>query len=317
MSKKEKLVCIVGPTATGKTRLSIDLAKKLNGEIISGDSMQVYRGMDIGTAKVTKEEMSGIPHHLINIKDPEESFSVFEFQQLVRGKISEITNRNRLPMIVGGTGLYIQAVIYDYRFSHEARSEHIRRKIEQRLLQEGGDTLYNELKEIDPETAGKIHPNNERRIIRALEVYYTTGKTMTEIRRQQENKLLYDAVLIGLTMERQKLYERIDQRVDQMMEKGLLQEAKMLYEQGLRNHTSTQAIGYKELFDYFDGKISLDEAVGQIKRNTRRFAKRQLTWFRNKMDVTWFDMTDPLVYRENLRKISEYVAGKLNLKSNT
>ena len=140
---------------------------------------------------------------------------------------------------------------------------------------------------------------------------------MTEIRRQQENKLLYDAVLIGLTMERQKLYERIDQRVDQMMEKGLLQEAKMLYEQGLRNHTSTQAIGYKELFDYFDGKISLDEAVGQIKRNTRRFAKRQLTWFRNKMDVTWFDMTDPLVYRENLRKISEYVAGKLNLKSNT
>lgn len=310
LEKREKLVVILGPTAVGKTAMSIQLAKRFSGEIISGDSMQIYRGMDIGTAKITKEEMEGIPHHLIDIKNPDESFSAYEFQQLVRRKITEITTRNSLPMIVGGTGLYIQSVIYDYQFIDDSRDDSIRNKLYKRFEDEGIGPLFAELKKIDPQAAENIHPNNERRVIRALEIYYTTGETMTERKEKQQRELLYDVVLIGLTMDRDVLYKRINKRVDLMVEQGLVEEAKSFYDKGLRNVQSTQAIGYKELFDYFDGNITLDEAINQIKKNTRHFAKRQLTWFRNKMDVNWFDMTDANAFHENLEKISEFIAGK-------
>lgn len=313
---KEKLLCIIGPTAVGKTKLSIDLAKQFHGEIISGDSMQIYRGLDIGTAKISKEEMKGIPHHLIDIKNPDESFSVYDFQQLVRKKISAITDRNHLPMIVGGTGLYIQAVIYDYQFSNQGKNNKIRSLLEERVKLEGIERLYQYLSKVDPETARQIHPNNERRVIRALEVYFSTGQTMAELKAKQQYTLLYDVAIVGLTMNRDILYKRINERVDQMIEKGLINEAKALYDQGLKNVQATQAIGYKELFAYFDGKITLEEAVDQLKQNTRHFAKRQLTWFRNKMDVEWFDITNLKENEKNLQKISDFVAGKLHLRAN-
>lgn len=317
MEEKEKLLCIIGPTAVGKTKLSLDLAKKFNGEIISGDSMQIYRGMDIGTAKITKEEMAGIPHHLIDIKDPTESFSVYEFQQLVRNKIAEISNRNRLPIIVGGTGLYIQAVIYDYQFSDSGKDKTIRFQLEERAKQKGIETLYEQLKQIDPQAAEQIHPNNERRVIRALEVYLSTGVTMTELKAKQQKTLLYDVTLVGLTMEREILYHRINERVNQMVQLGLIDEVKKLYNQGLKNVQATKAIGYKELFAAFDGEVSIEDALAALKQNTRHFAKRQLTWFRNKMPVEWFDMTDSQDYEKILQKISLYVAGMLNFRANT
>ncbi|MBO8177009.1 MAG: tRNA (adenosine(37)-N6)-dimethylallyltransferase MiaA [Bacillus sp. (in: Bacteria)] len=316
MKEKQKLVVLIGPTAVGKTKLSIELAKRFNGEIISGDSMQIYKGMDIGTAKITKEEMEGIPHHLIDIKEPTESFSVAEFQTLVRDKINEIHNRHHLPMIVGGTGLYIQAVIYDYQFADSPGDENFRNQLEERIKKEGNLSLYEELKRIDPESATSIHPNNVRRVIRALEIFHTTGKTMTEYIRNQQQELLYDVVIIGLTMEREKLYERINRRVDLMMEQGLLDEVKRLYDAKIRDVQSIQAIGYKELYEYLDGRLSLEEAVEQLKQNSRRYAKRQLTWFRNKMDVHWFDLTDEALYEKKINEISDFIAGKLQIKSN-
>jgi tRNA dimethylallyltransferase len=312
----EKLVVIIGPTAVGKTKLSIELAKRLNGEIISGDSMQVYKGMDIGTAKIKPEEMEGIPHHLIDIKEPTESFSVAEFQQMVRPLISEITKRGKLPIIVGGTGLYIQSVIYDYRFSDAPSDDSYRRKLETFALEHGAVALHEKLKEIDPHSAERIHPNNVRRVIRALEIFYCTGKTMTEWQKQQTPDLLYDVALIGLTMEREQLYRRINERVDQMMAEGLLDEVRILYESGVRDCQSIQAIGYKEIYEYLDGRISLAEAVEQLKQNSRRYAKRQLTWFRNKMPVQWFDMTDLSDFPMKVEEILHYIAGKLQLKTN-
>jgi tRNA dimethylallyltransferase len=311
--KKEKLVVLIGPTAVGKTKLSIDLAKKFNGEIISGDSMQIYRTLDIGTAKITSTEMNGIPHHLIDIKDPTEPYSVAEFQQDVRRLIKEISNRGKTPFIVGGTGLYIQSVIYDYIFSDKGSDEEIRKKLEEQLLKQGIHPLYEQLKCIDPASAEKIHPNNHRRVVRALEVYMTTGKTITDIQdEQEEGILLYDVVLIGLTMEREKLYERINHRVDIMMNEGLIDEVQALHKKGIRDVQSIQAIGYKEIYEYLDGLVTYEEAIENIKRNSRRYAKRQLTWFRNKMDVTWCDMTD-INYEKKLAEIIHCIAGKLNI----
>jgi tRNA dimethylallyltransferase len=312
----EKLVVIIGPTAVGKTKLSIELAKRLNGEIISGDSMQVYKGMDIGTAKIKPEEMEGIPHHLIDIKEPAESFSVAEFQQMVRPLISEITKRDKLPMIVGGTGLYIQSVIYDYQFSDAPSDDNYRRRLEKFAQERGVVALHEKLKKIDPYSAERIHPNNVRRVIRAMEIFYCTGKTMTEWQKQQTPDLLYDVALVGLTMEREQLYRRINERVDQMMAEGLLDEVKTLYESGVRDCQSIQAIGYKEIYEYLDGYISLEEAIEQLKQNSRRYAKRQLTWFRNKMPVQWFDMTDLENFSTKVEEILHYIAGKLQLKTN-
>lgn len=314
MGNKEKLAVIVGPTAVGKTKISVDVAKKLRGEIISGDSMQIYRGMDIGTAKIKKEEMQGIPHHLIDIKDPEESFSVAEFQRIVREKISEISRRGRLPMIVGGTGLYIQSVLYDYRFTGKGNTGRLRKELQERLRREGTEKLYRELSGIDPDSAIKIHPNDGRRIIRALEIYYSTGVTMTEHLRKQRNELRYDAAIVGLTMDRERLYRRIDERVDRMIEAGLLEEARRFYDRGLRGCQSIQAIGYKELYAYFDGTLSLAEAIALLKKNTRNYAKRQYTWFKNKMDVQWFDV-EAYPYGVLIEKITEHIAGKLKISA--
>ena len=317
LDSKQKLLVIIGPTAVGKTKLSIEMAKRYNGEIISGDSMQIYRGMDIGTAKIKPEEMEGIPHHLIDIKEPTENFSVAEFQLLVRAKIDEIAQKGKLPIIVGGTGLYIQSVIYDYQFSDVPGDEAYRLKLEERVKEIGNEALYKELLDVDPESAAQIHPNNVRRVIRALEIFHLTGKTMQEFQLTQQPDLLYDTAIIGLTMDREKLYERINYRVDIMVKEGLIEEVNRLYQQGLRDYQSIQAIGYKEIYAYFDGKMSLEEAIVNLKQNSRRYAKRQLTWFRNKMDVVWFDMTDVENVSKKIKEISHCVEGKLKVKSNT
>ncbi|WP_062110399.1 tRNA (adenosine(37)-N6)-dimethylallyltransferase MiaA [Bacillus niameyensis] len=307
----------MGPTAVGKTNLSIEIAKRFDGEIISGDSMQIYKGMDIGTAKITNEEMQGIPHHLIDIINPDQSFSVAEFQTLVRAKIKEIQQRGRLPIIVGGTGLYIQAVLYDYQFSEVEGDVEFRMKMEERVQSGDGMKLYKELEKIDPISAKNIHPNNYRRVIRALEVYHTTGKTMTEFQKDQQRTLLYPALLIGLTMDRTKLYKRIEMRVEKMLEVGLVEEVEQLYKCGIgSDYQSMKAIGYKEILDYIIGKQTLEEAINQLKKNSRNYAKRQLTWFRNKMDVHWFDMTDGREEWEKTAKILDFIAGKLEIKAN-
>lgn len=317
LDAKQKLLVIIGPTAVGKTKLSIEMAKIFNGEIISGDSMQIYREMDIGTAKITKDEMDGIPHYLIDIKEPDENFSVAEFQLLVRDKITEIAQKGKLPIIVGGTGLYIQSVIYDYQFSDVPSDEALRNKLEQRLKEIGNEALYKELQEIDPDSAEQIHPNNSRRVIRALEIYYLTGRTRQEYQNTQQPDLLYDTALIGLTMDRELLYERINARVDIMVREGLLDEVKSLHNRGLRECQSIQAIGYKEIYQYLDGDIPFEQAIETLKQNSRRYAKRQLTWFRNKMDVKWFDVTDVNNISQKIKEISQYVEGKLGVKSNT
>lgn len=311
---KEKVVAIIGPTAVGKSKIGIELAKRLNGEIISGDSMQVYRGMDIGTAKVTAEEMEQIPHYLIDIKDPDESFSAAEFQQLAKTYISNINKKQKLPIIVGGTGLYIQSVLYDYNFSVSDSDESFREKMEEEAAVYGNEHLYAKLKEIDPIQAASIHPNNVRRVIRALEIYHVTGKKMSELQSQELKQSPYQYVLIGLTMERKKLYERINQRVDIMEQQGLLEEVESLYNSGKLGAQAAQGIGYKEIISYIENKISKEEAFEQIKQNSRRYAKRQLTWFRNKMDVTWFDMT-ALDYDQKVQEILSFLAGKLHEKA--
>lgn len=311
--ERKKLVVIIGPTAVGKTKLSIDIAHRLNGEIISGDSMQIYKGMDIGTAKITPEEMEGVPHHLIDIKEPDDEYSVAEFQEAVRPLIDEITDKNKMPMIVGGTGLYIQSVLYNYQFTESPSDPDFRKRLELELKQKGEQVIHELLAQVDPESAKRIHPNNTRRVIRALEIFHCTNIPMHEHLKQQENELLYDVALIGLTMDREVLYQRINQRVDIMVENGLLKEVKSLYDQGLRDTQSIKAIGYKEIYDFFDGKVTYEDAVNQLKQNSRRYAKRQLTWFRNKMDVKWFDMTPPINDEQKVDEIFSYIAGKLKL----
>ena len=288
---KERLLVIVGPTAVGKTEISIELAKRFHGEIISGDSMQVYRGMDIGTAKISREEMQGIPHYMIDTKDPDESFSVAEFQKSARKWIAVIHEKGKLPILVGGTGLYVQAVTHDYQFSDVPPDEKFRKAMEEFADRHGNEALHETLKAVDPESCAAIHPNNRRRVIRALEVYHHTGKRLSDMRTTAK-KPRYDLVLIGLTMERRELYERINHRVDDMIRNGLIDEAYRLYKNGIRNTQSTNAIGYKEIYQYFDGHLTKQEAIELLKKNSRRYAKRQLTWFQNKMDVRWFNMSE-------------------------
>ncbi|MDN4523370.1 tRNA (adenosine(37)-N6)-dimethylallyltransferase MiaA [Fictibacillus fluitans] len=314
---KERLIVIVGPTAVGKTKTGIELAKALNGEVISGDSMQIYRGMDIGTAKISNEEMEGIPHHLIDIKDPCDSFSAAEFQERAKACITEINRRGKVPIIVGGTGLYIRSVTHQYMFSTASGDEQYRQQLENILSEKGADWLFALLQEKDPESAERIHPNNVRRVIRALEIYHVTGKTMTETLKEQEQSQdsPYDLTMIGLSMDRGLLYERIDERVDQMMSQGLLEEAKRLYHEGVRDCQSVQAIGYKEIYEYLEGRLTLEEAVELLKRNSRRYAKRQYTWFRNQMDIQWFDMS-ALNFYEKFNEIRLFVEGKEKNLSN-
>jgi len=307
-----KLCVVVGPTAVGKTAVGVRLAKALNGEVINGDASQVYKGLDIGTAKISPEEADGVPHHLIDLLPPEASYSAADFQRDARKAIADVAARGRLPILVGGTGLYIKAAIYDYRFDEAAPDPELRRRLEERAVREGTDKLYERLKEIDPEYAQRVHPNNVKRIVRALERYHLTGRPPSAA--EGASRPLYEAAVIGLTMPRDALYRRIEDRVDKMIAAGLVDEARQLYDRGLADAQSTQSIGYKELFGYFQGLYSLDEAIGLIKRNTKRLAKRQYTWFRRQMDVTWFDAKD---VETNFFKILQFVAGKLKFKSNT
>ncbi|MGE7689402.1 tRNA (adenosine(37)-N6)-dimethylallyltransferase MiaA [Lysinibacillus sp. NPDC097214] len=291
--QQAEVVAIVGPTASGKTALSIELAKKYNGEIINGDSMQIYRDLDIGTAKITEEEMEGVPHHLLSFKEPTESFSVADYQKLVRAKIAEIQTRGKLPIIVGGSGLYVQAVLFDFQFTEEQVDEEARKAYYEELEKLGPEAMHAKLKKLDPQTAETIHPNNTRRVIRALEMIELSGVSKASEAHNRGEVPLYNHVILGLgqNMSREVLYDRINRRVDIMMEKGLLEEVKGLWQQNIRGVQSIQAIGYKELYDYLDGKCSLEEAIDSLKQNSRRYAKRQLTYFRNKMDV-YFVNTD-------------------------
>lgn len=307
---KKNVVAIIGPTAVGKTHLSIELAKRFNGEIISGDSMQVYKGLDIGTAKIKKEEMQGIAHHMIDLREPDEEFSAADFKKYVQHYIDEITSRGKLPIIVGGSGLYIQAVLYDYQFSDLKRDPAITEKLEKTLKQEGIMPLYERLKRLDPEQAEKIHPNNHRRVIRALEIYESTGKRMSETEKNQTVESPYHSILIGLEMERDLLYRRINDRVDYMMEAGLLDEVRYLYEEGYQDCQSMKAIGYKEFIPFFNGEQTLEETIELLKRNSRRYAKRQLTWFKNKMNIRWYSVIPDSV-NEKFEKIYEDLAGNL------
>ena len=301
------VLCIVGPTAVGKTKMSIELAKQLNGEIISGDSMQIYRGMDIGTAKATMDERQGIPHHLIDEKNPDEPYSVAAFQQTVRAKIEEIKSRGKLPIIVGGTGLYIKSVLYDYEFAGESESKEID---EAKYGHLSNEELHAKLATVDEAGAKDIHPNNRKRVIRALEIYETSGVKKSEMIEKQEHKMIYDACLIGLTDDRNVLYDRINKRVDTMYETGLVEEVKALFDEGIPAESqSIRAIGYKELYDYFKGLISLEESKELIKRNSRRYAKRQYTWFNNQMDVTWFKV-DVQHFDKTVKEVLTYFQNK-------
>lgn len=289
-----KLVILTGPTAVGKTDLSIQLAKKINGEIISADSIQVYKGMDIGSAKITKEETDGIPHHLIDILEPKEEFNVHIFKKLATKAINDISSRGKIPIIVGGTGFYIQAVLYDINFDDTETDYEYREYLEQLAKDKGNAFLHDMLKEVDYESATVIHCNNLKRVIRALEYYKQTGKKISEHNeKERENKSPYNFAYFVLNDKRDKLYNRINQRVDIMFDNGLLKEMETLIAKGYtRDLVSMQGIGYKELFNYFDGKTSLDETKELIKKNTRHFAKRQLTWFRREKDVTMLNIDE-------------------------
>ena len=274
-----KVICIVGPTGVGKTKLSIELAKKINGEVINADSTQVYKGMDIATAKVTEEEKENIPHHLFDIKEINENYTVYDYQKDCRLKIDEIIKRGNTPIIVGGTGLYIKAALYDYKFEEES-------KINEEYLDYTNEELYEKLLSIDPNTT--IHKNNRKRVIRALNYYDQNNETISS--KEKANKLLYDVVFIGLTTDREMLYDRINKRVDIMLENGLLEEAKKIYDTNIRSKAVLTPIGYKELFDYFDNKSNIEDAIELIKQRSRKYAKRQYTWNKHQFNVNWFNV---------------------------
>lgn len=288
---KKPLIVIAGPTACGKTDISIDLAEKIGGEIISGDSMQVYKYMDIGTAKVTKEEMRDIPHYLVDELYPDEEYNVMLFQQKAKQYMEGIYSRGHIPIIVGGTGFYINALVYDNDFSEEEESE-IRKELYAVAENEGAEKLHAMLAEVDPEYAANIHHNNVKRVARALEYYRLTGEKMSEHNKNaKEKETPYNLAFFVLNMDREKLYERINLRVDIMMNNGLEQEVRKLIEMGYSSElVSMQGLGYKEFIPYFNGEISLEQVVDDIKKYTRRFAKRQLTWFRGQTNGTWLDM---------------------------
>ncbi|MBN8234532.1 tRNA (adenosine(37)-N6)-dimethylallyltransferase MiaA [Halobacillus kuroshimensis] len=308
---KPMVAAVVGPTAVGKTKLGVQIARKFNGEVISGDSMQIYRTMDIGTAKVTREEMQGIPHHMIDIKDPEESFSAAEFQRKVQSLIHEIQKRGKLPVLVGGTGLYIQATLFDFEFTEEKKDEAVMKRLEEEAAVQGPVHMYEKLQSLDPDQAAKIHPNNSRRVLRALEIYETTGKKMSEQEAAKAWDSPFTPLLIGLEMDRERLYERINNRVDQMVEEGLVEEVRRLYQAGLKDAQSMKAIGYKELIPFLEGKMELQEAVDLLKRNSRRYAKRQYTYFKNKLDVHWYEVT-PEKYEDKFQTIFADLAGMID-----
>ncbi len=289
---KDRLIVISGPTACGKTAVSIELAKSIGGEIVSADSMQVYRGMDIGTAKIMPDEMQGIPHYLIDEFDPDEDFNVAKFQQRAKKYISDIISRGKMPIVAGGTGFYINALVYDNDFAKEDEESEIRRRLQEEAEQNGAEHMHDILKEIDPESAEKIHKNNVKKVIRAIEFYRLNGKKIsTHNAEEKQRETAYDVKIFVLDMSRDRLYERIEKRIDIMLEQGLVKEVESLLEKYSPSLVSMQGLGYKEFVPYFKGECSLEEAVYNLKISTRHFAKRQLTWFRHQCpQAIWVDM---------------------------
>ena len=289
--EKQKLLVIAGPTASGKSSLAIRMAKRWNGEVISADSMQVYRRMDIGTAKVTPEEAEGIPHHLIDVLEPTEEWNVALFQEQAEAAIRDIASRGRLPILCGGTGFYLHALLYGTQFAEEPEQRDIRKELEDRMRTEGPEKMHEALRAVDPEAADSIHPHNEKRVIRALEYYRIHGTPISQHNREMRQKPSpYDLCFLALDMDRTVLYDRIDRRVDLMIEQGLVDEVRGLVQEGLSaGMTAMQGLGYKEILPYLEGSCTLEEAVRVLKRDTRHFAKRQLTWLRAEKDVRWID----------------------------
>lgn len=303
---KKPLVVLTGPTAVGKTKLSISLAKALNGEIISADSMQVYKYMDIGSAKITEKEMDGVPHHLIDVLSPFEEFHIVRFQELAKKAMEDIYNRGKTPVFVGGTGFYIQAITKDIDFTEGEEDKQYREELSRLAAEKGNEFLHEMLREVDKKSAEEIHANNVKRVIRALEFYKENGFPISQHNEEQkQNETPYNLAYFVLNAPRDLLYERIDRRVDEMMKNGLVKEVQKLKDMGCRREmTSMQGLGYKEILSFLDGEIPLDEAVRILKRDTRHFAKRQLTWFRRESDVIWVDK-DKFSFDEE--KILEYM----------
>lgn len=313
---KKPMIILSGPTAVGKTALSIELAKRVNGAIISADSMQVYKYMDIGSAKIMPEEMCGVKHYLIDALMPEDEFNIVVFQKMAKEALEEIYANGQIPIIAGGTGFYIQALLYDIDFENQDTNEAYRAKLEQIAKEQGNEVLHNQLKEVDPVSAEKIHANNVKRVIRALEFYHLTGKPISEHNEAEHQKESpYNFAYFVLTDERENLYKRIDMRVDIMLENGLLNEVQKLKDMGYhRDMVSMQGLGYKEILDYFDGKCTLEEAIYILKRETRHFAKRQLTWFRREKDVIWMDKSK---FNYDEKAVLEEMCSILNTKGIT
>lgn len=303
---KKPLIVLTGPTAVGKTSLSIALARAVEGEIISADSMQVYKHMDIGSAKIKKEEMEGIPHYLIDVLEPDEEFHVVRFQEMAKEAMKEIYSKGKIPILTGGTGFYIQAVVKDIDFSQDTEKSSVRERLENLAQEKGGEYLHELLAQRDPESAEKIHPNNIKRVIRALEYYELTGEKISlHNEREGEKVSPYNTAYFVLNDHRERLYERIDRRVDQMLDEGLVEEVRRLAQIGYtRDMVSMQGLGYKEILAYLEGEYSLEEAVYVLKRDTRHFAKRQLTWFRREKDVIWVNKPD---FDYDDKKILEYI----------
>ncbi|RAV20539.1 tRNA (adenosine(37)-N6)-dimethylallyltransferase MiaA [Paenibacillus contaminans] len=310
---KPRLLVLVGPTAVGKTALSLEIAKSFGCEIISGDSMQIYRGMDIGTAKASPEERSVVPHHMIDIHDPDHSFSAAEFQERAHQLITEITERGGLPFIVGGTGLYVESLCYGFQFTDAGWDEPFRNAQQAFLEEHGEEALHEKLRQTDPASAERLHPRDHRRIIRALEVAHVTGKPLSAHLADQKKESPFDLCLVGLTMDRAILYKRIEERIDVMIEQGLVEEVKGLLARGYnRSHISMQAIGYKEIIDFVEGNTDYERAVELLKRNTRRYAKRQLSWFRHMHDIQWVTVEEASNFSDVLQQIHAIIAGKFH-----
>ncbi len=310
---KKKLVVLTGPTAVGKTELSIELAKRINGSIISADSIQIYKYMDIGSAKITKEEMQGVKHYLIDELYPDEEFNIYKFKKMAESAMEEIYAEGKIPIITGGTGFYIQSLLYDVDFDDNDNDYTYRNELEKLAEEKGNEFLHNMLKEIDEKAAESIHMNNSKRVIRALEFYHQTGKKISERNEEQrEKESPYDFRYFVLNRDREELYDRINRRIDIMLENGLVEEVKGLLEKGYgRNLVSMQGLGYKEIAAYLEGEISLEEAVYILKRDTRHFAKRQLTWFRRESDVIWLDYE---VYHNDIMSMLGVMIKQINKK---
>ncbi|MEG6586441.1 tRNA (adenosine(37)-N6)-dimethylallyltransferase MiaA [Dendrosporobacter sp. 1207_IL3150] len=311
----DKVISILGPTAVGKTNLSIDLAKRLNTDIISGDSMLVYRGMDIGTAKPSILERAGITHHLVDILEPYEDFSVTKFTALASNSISKLNCDNKIPILAGGTGLYVKALLEGYKFNITPANDSFRNNLEKLSKEFGNDHLHSLLKKVDPITAERLHPNDTRRIIRALEVYHVGGENISQEKTADDEKFIYDAIVIGLNMDRKLLYERINNRVDIMVNNGLIEEVQNLLDSGVpASCQAMKGIGYKEIVSYINGEVNLTTAIDNIKKATRHFAKRQLTWYRRMEYIEWFDVSNVDQYEDTLEIIYRKIAGKFCLE---